>query len=706
MDIVKGGLQIWLDAGFDGSYNINSTTSWNSLYRGTSASTNSTLINSPTYSTAYGGIISFDGTNESATGSVPSVLTTGIATIEMFAKFGTVSTTKMPFIWNTYNVCVTSTSLGFNTFNSDVYGLNFPAQGNSWDIMNNWTHYIFEMRNGVSYTNNNIYINGITMSLSQISGTENTTNRNFNNGNFRIASDSGSTYSMPMQIQTLRIYNRQLTKEEISQNYSLTKKRFEQYKSNSTNIDRRSLVMYIDPGNKSCYSPGDNHIYNLVNYSGGSTGSNVKGFFSASYSTNFSGVFQFNGNNYIGLTRDPYRQNNLRSSESYITGGVSLSAWFKTGATYGVIYGQTDNSSPNAGGNWTPMMYVTNGGKLRCTSFYGSNGNLDYITSTTTISNNYWNHAVLTYITTSAGSGTQKLYINGVEEASASITTQTFYDPFYYWIGVNKQDFWYDIGTSSYFNGLIGEIAYWEKPMSSSEVLKLYTNSKPKYDVVDLGLMVNLISYDKKSYPGSGTAWTNIANYGVPNEEKTAYLLGGATPSGSGILFDGTSDYAKLGTSSFLAFTGSTPFTICCYFKLDAGLSADSILMGKWDFNTAWGYYFYINGSEQAFFDIDQLSIASVGTYQLSIGSKYYICGVYDGQYINLYGNGTRQGGSASSTGISPFTNYYQTPFTIGGDSGEITFSPVTIYNVHVYNRALSAEEILSNYNNLKATNP
>jgi hypothetical protein len=83
------------------------------------------------------------------------------------------------------------------------------------------------MRSDVSYSNNKIYINGQNQSLSQVTGTENTGNRNFNSGNGRISSWLiNDNFFISMDLAQFRVYNRALTSAEVIQNYNATKKRY------------------------------------------------------------------------------------------------------------------------------------------------------------------------------------------------------------------------------------------------------------------------------------------------------------------------------------------------------------------------------------------------------------------------------------------------------------------------------------------------
>jgi hypothetical protein len=101
------------------------------------------------------------------------------------------------------------------------------TQVNDLGLLNQWKHYVFEMRTDVSYSNNKIYINAQNQSLSQVAGTENASNRSFNSGNGRISSWLYSdVFFISMDLAQFRVYNRALSAAEILQNYNATKKRY------------------------------------------------------------------------------------------------------------------------------------------------------------------------------------------------------------------------------------------------------------------------------------------------------------------------------------------------------------------------------------------------------------------------------------------------------------------------------------------------
>ena len=214
-------LAISFDVGNTRSYSGSGTTV-NGLISGIGF----TLVNGVGFGTTGTRYFTFDGVDDNIPFNIPNVGTT--ITIEMWAKiksFNIISSFGMPFGFLPYNV-ITYIGLGYNTANSDQYGLN-TTQVTNLGLLNQWKHYVFEMRSDVSYTNNKIYISGQAQTLSQVASTELTINRHFNSGNGRISSWlNGNDFHQAMDLAQFQVYNRALTATEIFQNYHATKGRY------------------------------------------------------------------------------------------------------------------------------------------------------------------------------------------------------------------------------------------------------------------------------------------------------------------------------------------------------------------------------------------------------------------------------------------------------------------------------------------------
>jgi hypothetical protein len=217
---ITDGLVLYLDAANTRSY-PGSGTVWSDLSRG---GNNGTLTNGPTFNSGNGGSIVFDGVNDYADFFAPNLGTT--TTVEMWVKLGAGYSGKMFFGWGIYDVWCGSGHLGYNTGNGDIYGIS-SSTISSLGLVGNWKHYVFEMRSDVSYTNNKIYINTISQTISQQISSENAGGRTFNSGNGRISGWRNDTnYPIPMNCSSFKVYNRSLSVQEVLQNYNATKTRF------------------------------------------------------------------------------------------------------------------------------------------------------------------------------------------------------------------------------------------------------------------------------------------------------------------------------------------------------------------------------------------------------------------------------------------------------------------------------------------------
>jgi hypothetical protein len=218
-NIVTNGLILNFDPGNLNSYSGVGNTIYNLSVPGNTGA----LTNGPTFSGLNGGNIVFDGSNDTIPFTISNF--SNIISVEIWMKMKSFAF-SMPFGFNRYDVFAYDGAIGFNTSNSDQYGLT-STQVTNLGLLNQWKHYVFEMRSDVAYTNNKIYVNGENQTLSQVLGSESSIYRNFNNGNGKISSwlyDSG--YNQSMDLSQFKIYNRALSQQEISQNFNATRSRF------------------------------------------------------------------------------------------------------------------------------------------------------------------------------------------------------------------------------------------------------------------------------------------------------------------------------------------------------------------------------------------------------------------------------------------------------------------------------------------------
>jgi hypothetical protein len=239
--IVTSGLVLNLDAGNTKSYPRSGTT-WRDL----SGNNNSgSLVNGPTYNSANGGSIVFDGVDDYASiNNTVGNFGTSDFTINFFFK------TTEPIFPSTFM----AKSIGDNPTSdygwlvnngSDGTNLGFAiaSVSGSWSAAGSYSIQTSgaNIRNGLwqmativgnrTQSNVFIYLNAIAQSLKTYVGAASfTTVGNISNTRtLCIASESDvsiSPYPIDANISIVQIYNRALTPTEVQQNYNALKSRF------------------------------------------------------------------------------------------------------------------------------------------------------------------------------------------------------------------------------------------------------------------------------------------------------------------------------------------------------------------------------------------------------------------------------------------------------------------------------------------------
>ena len=223
----NSSLVLHLDAGNTTSYS-GSGTSWNDL---SGNGSNVTLI-STSFSPANGGSIAFNGTSSYADFNA-NIGTTNVVTVEMWVKTNSLNDVAgaMYFGFNKYDVWTKNGTIGFNTSGSDIYGLT-DTRVTNLGIEGAWKHLVFVM-NATSTTNNKIYVNSENQtSLTQVYTGFISANAVFNSGAGRISGwRFDFTKYMNINVAIFKVYNRELSAQEITNNFNSTKQRF--YPDNS-----------------------------------------------------------------------------------------------------------------------------------------------------------------------------------------------------------------------------------------------------------------------------------------------------------------------------------------------------------------------------------------------------------------------------------------------------------------------------------------
>lgn len=222
----NSGLVLHVDAGNPASYGGFGTT-WNDL----SGNGSHITLTSTSFSPANGGSIVFNGTS-SYTNFNANIGSTSVVTVDMWVKTNSLNSPAgaMYFGFNKYDVWTYQGNIGYNTAAGDLYGIS-STRVNELGIEGAWKHLVFVMYAG-SKINNKIYVNAQNQTLSQVQGTFNAVEANFNSGTGRISGwRFDFNWLMNLNVASFKIYTRELSQQEITNNYNATKLRF--YPDNS-----------------------------------------------------------------------------------------------------------------------------------------------------------------------------------------------------------------------------------------------------------------------------------------------------------------------------------------------------------------------------------------------------------------------------------------------------------------------------------------
>ena len=225
------------------------------------------------------------------------------------------------------------------------------------------------------------------------------------------------------------------------------------------------------------------------------------------------------------------------------------------------------------------------------------------------------------------------------------------------------------------------------------------TYYQAKRGIVQDGLVLNLDAAVDQSYPGNGTTWYDLAG------SNSGTLTNGATfdrDNGGNIFLDGTDDYITCPDSS--ATDPQTNFSLNIWVKLSA-LARQHGLIEKYNWSLGLGNYAFrvTSFNRVAFYIIDGKSdVGLIGSASLSQDIWYNLCVTqnHDTDTATIYINGI-QDSQSTSFDIGPVNS--TTTMKIGARGDDATNRlQGKVSCVQIYNRALTAAEVLQNYNATK----
>jgi hypothetical protein len=212
--------------------------------------------------------------------------------------------------------------------------------------------------------------------------------------------------------------------------------------------------------------------------------------------------------------------------------------------------------------------------------------------------------------------------------------------------------------------------------------------------IITDGLVLWLDAGITPSYPGSGTTWTDLSgnrNDGTLTNGPTY----NSTNEGS-ISFDGVDDHVP--TSSNPAF--SNQLTIQIWINQTAIPGSNIWILGRelcyrLIYDNINRFHFALATANNTWY-----SAGTVIQFAGNTGVWNHVVATYDGSNLRLYINGilVRTGAAISGNIVSSGSN-----FTLMKGENGLVNGKGQIGNVSIYNRALSSDEVLQNFNAQKA---
>jgi hypothetical protein len=223
---------------------------------------------------------------------------------------------------------------------------------------------------------------------------------------------------------------------------------------------------------------------------------------------------------------------------------------------------------------------------------------------------------------------------------------------------------------------------------------------KNRNSIVTDGLVFYVDAGNGDSYPGSGTTWSDLVG------SNNGTLTNGPTYSsdnGGSIVFDGANDYVEAGPIQ------PAQFTLSCWFKATGApsnndsnggclMASDPQLAGTLPWFMS---HSYLN---QAFALYVETTSDPLRTASNSVANNqvHLATATYDGTTGSIYLNGQFLDSKSFNTPTYNTSGNNNVQIGRWGYSSFQRHLNGNIYNASIYNRALSASEVLQNYNALK----
>jgi len=209
-----------------------------------------------------------------------------------------------------------------------------------------------------------------------------------------------------------------------------------------------------------------------------------------------------------------------------------------------------------------------------------------------------------------------------------------------------------------------------------------YANAR----LVTDGLVLALDAADRNSYVSGSSTWTDLSGNNNSGSFTNGHTFNSAN-NGS-VVFNGSNQYAPIGTTGFPF--GTSPGTLSAWANTNT-TSGIRWIISYGTANTAQSRFLGIINSVYYFGGYNGVDI----TYNAVVSNVWFnMIGVYDGTNASMYINGVLVVGPTARSWNTVAGNAQ-----IGRQTNNTEYWSGNIGQVSIYNKVLSASEVLQNYN-------
>jgi len=428
-------------------------------------------------------------------------------------------------------------------------------------------------------------------------------------------------------------------------------------------IVTNGLVFNVDAGFVSSYPRTSTTWYDLSGY--GNNGTLING--SSFITTNDGGIVFDGTDDYVTL-----------GTQNLVTTDFSINLWFNSNTTttkehFIISLGYSTSPSflvtldTNSGSTANLQVYYVSGGVITGRTIINTNTNIQ----NTSIIN----------LSFTRQSGVNTPYINGVPQTSRIFNESVSLLSSTYVLGWaiprNK--------ATAYFQGNMYCASIYNRSLSVSEINQNYYATLNSRMIVTNGLVLNLQAGNLRSYPGSGTVWKDVSGNAISSD---GILTNGPTfnsSDGGSIVFDGVNDAVIWNSNPLSSLTSAKTY--------DVWIKFDSSIVNT--FTISCGTYMVYLESKNTWYVNQAGASNSFLSWTFSTGWTNFVYS-FDGTNHICYINGVARTINFGS-GVSSQTNLF-----IGNRIQMDSPMKGNIATTRMYNRGLSATEILQNYNATK----